>query len=126
MAAVFLSGVVVGVVGHELYSGDAVRAKSHKDWSPEEWRRHYVDVMQSRLSLSTQQLARLNEILDRSRDRFVALDEEVIRPQKHAIRHEQIESIEAMLTESQRLEYEKLRQERAEKRQKRNKEKKGR
>lgn len=118
MALVFLSGVVVGVLGDRLVTNDTVRAKSRKDWTPEEWRRHYVEMMQTELSLTTEQLATLNQILDHSRDRYVALDEEVIHPQKHAIREEQTAAVEDMLTGEQLVKYRELKAERAERRRK--------
>ncbi len=112
LSAVFLSGIVVGAVGHKLYTAETmVRATDSRRPSPEEWRREYIQTMTTRLDLSSRQIDQLNAVLDLARDRFVALDKEVIRPQQHAIRADQNEAIKSILTEAQQAEYAKMQQE---------------
>ena len=107
---IFTSGAIVGAFGFRLYSGTPVAAKTQKV-SPEEWRRQYLNEMQSRLNLTSDQFQHLNSILDQSHARFTAAHEKndaVIRQ----IREEQTAKIRAMLTDAQRPEYEKVRAER--------------
>ncbi len=113
LVLVFLSGAVVGAFGYRLYVGANSRTQR---LSPEEYRQRYVEAMKKRLQLSDDQVQQLNVILDRTRDRFRRLDNEVMKPQKQAIRNQQIQDITAMLDSEQRAEYEKWRQERAERR----------
>ena len=110
---VFLSGAVVGGFAHRLYMMNSVKAAeaTPRRPSPEEWRRQYVDEMRTRLSLDAAQLAKLEEILNSTRQRFRELHEKS-RPEMKVIQDEQVASINAILTESQRPEYEKLRAER--------------
>ncbi len=115
LVLVFASGVVVGALSYRLYTTGAVAARSTR-WSPEEYRRHYVETLTARLKLSEEQVRKLNAILDETRDRYRAMEEEIVRPHKQQIREWQIEAINAMLTDEQRAEYAKFRQERAERR----------
>ena len=108
---VFLSGAVVGGFAHRLYMMNSVKAAEAivpRRPSPEEWRRQYVDEMRTRLSLDGAQLAKLEEILNSTRQRFRELREKS-RPEMKVIQDAQVASINAILTESQRPEYEKLR-----------------
>ncbi len=118
LTLVFLSGVAVGGLGFHLIRTKSAEASAHRRLSPEEWRARYVQTMRSRLNLTDEQLERLNQILDETREKFHALEEEVIKPRKSEIIKAQREAIIAMLTEDQRAEYEKLRRERAERRKK--------
>ncbi len=106
----FTSGILVGAVGYRLYSSAAAgtRPGSH---SPEEYRRKYVEEMRSRLKLSDRQAADLNVVLDATRDRWRQLREKE-RPEVKAIQDEQVQRIRAILDENQRVEYEKMREER--------------
>ena len=107
---IFTSCAIVGAFGFRLYSGTPVAAKTQKV-SPEEWRRQYLNEMQSRLKLTSDQFQHLNSILDESHGRFTAAHERndaAIRQ----IREEQTSKIRAMLTDTQRPEYEKVRAER--------------
>ena len=113
---VFLSGAAVGAFGHRLYLMSTVKAESRP--SPEEFRRRYVEEMRTRLNLSADQLAKLNEILDSTRARFRASHERR-QPEMKAIQDEQVSKIRSILTDAQRAEYEKLRAEREQRRQKR-------
>jgi hypothetical protein len=83
--------------------------------SPEDWRRHYVDELRTRLKLEEAQVTRLNQILDETRDRFQGLRERG-RPEAEQIRQDQRNNIRAMLNASQTPEYEKILQERDKKR----------
>ena len=106
---------MVGAFGYRVYMASRFNARAERP-KPEEFRQRYIEMMKKRLNLTDDQLGQLNVILDRTRDRFHALDEDVMKPQKQAIRSQQIQDITAILNEQQRAEYEKWLQERAERR----------
>ncbi len=118
LSLVFLSGVAVGGLGYHLFRTRSAEASARRHLSPEEWRARYVETMRSRLHLTPDQVARLNQILDETREKFQTLEEETIKPRKSEIIKAQREAIMAMLTEEQRADYEKLRRERAQRRKK--------
>ena len=101
---VFLSGVVVGVLGHSYFAKESTAPPRRP--SPEEFRRRYMEEMRQRLKLSDEQARQIESILDDTRERW--------RAQMHAIQEEQTSRIRALLNEEQRAEYEKMRREREE------------
>jgi hypothetical protein len=110
LALVFLSGVLVGGVGLGLYHARSVSAKTNP-CTAEAVRRRYVDDLTSRLQLRPEQVQKLTAILDDTHQRYKALREKY-RPELKAIQGEQAASIRSILDETQRGEYEKVRQER--------------
>jgi hypothetical protein len=110
LCLVFLSGILVGGFGMRLYNARDVSAKTNP-CSPEDMRRRYMDDMRTRLKLSDEQLAQFTAILESTRERFHDLREKY-RPEVKIIQEEQVAKIRAILNESQRAEYEKLREER--------------
>jgi len=117
LALVFLSGVVVGVLGYRFYAVQSVTARSRPP-SPEDMRRQYVEDLRTRLKLRPEQLGQLQAILEATGKRFREVREKW-GPELKAIQEGQTESIRAMLDETQRAEYEKMRQERDRRRQRR-------
>lgn len=109
---VFLSGAVVGALAHRLYVREDVAPRPRP--SPEEFRRRYMEEMRARLKLSDEQVKQIDIILDETRDRY--------RTQMRAIQEEQSARIRAVLNPDQRSEYEKMRQEREERRKRSHKE----
>lgn len=108
---IFASGVLVGVFGQRLYTvNTTVKAKGQQP-KPDEWRKRYMGEMQSRLKLRSEQMSKLNSILDETRARFHEVRERS-KPELDAIRAQQIEKIRAMLDDSQKPEYDKMREER--------------
>lgn len=110
LVLIFASGMVVGAFASRLVWAPPVLSKQPK-LSPQEWRRQYVTEMQSRLQLTPDQVTNLNSILDDIRAKVHG------ERQRHddsmkAIHAEHTKRVEAMLTDAQRTEYEKLRQER--------------
>ena len=111
---VFLSGAVVGAFAHRLYVvGTVVSAK------PDEVRHHILEEMRTRLSLSNDQVNQLNGIMDSTKARYHEVkarwDEQsrqAAKPELKAITADQAEKIKAILSEPQRVEYEKYRAER--------------
>jgi len=120
---VFVSGGVVGAFAHRLYMLNTVVASP----KPDEWLVKYRAEMHSRLSLSNEQMTQLESILELTRSRFKDLrtrtDKEArekSRPEMKIIQEDQVRKINEILSEPQRAEYQKLRDERAARRQKNN------
>ncbi len=118
---VFFIGTVVGALGYRSYSLNTVSAKNPPK-SPEDYRREYISEMQHRLSLRTEQVQKLETILDETRVKFRELRERS-RPEMKAIQDAQTAEINAMLNPAQQVEYEKFRKERDDKRKAEQKEK---
>jgi hypothetical protein len=118
LTLVFLGGSAAGAFGHRLYMLTSVKAEPRPD--PQEYRRRYVAEMRSRLNLTDEQLSKLNVILDASRQRFRELSERN-RPSVKAIQDEQAAQVREILIDSQKPEYEKMREERERRRQERQK-----
>ena len=111
---VFLSGAVVGAFAHRLYMVNAVVSAK-----PDEVRHHILDEMRTRLSLSDDQVKQLNAIMDSTKARYHEVkarwDEQsrqAAKPELKAITEDQAAKIRAILSEPQRVEYEKYRAER--------------
>jgi len=106
---IFGSGIVVGGFASRLYWPQPVHGTNQK-LTPEEWRRNYVRELQSRLSLTPEQLTQLNQVLDDTGAKYHA-EHDRDRQAMKSIREEQVAKIRSMLDEKQQSEYEKLRQE---------------
>jgi hypothetical protein len=122
---VFASGIVLGVFGDRLYNASSVSGglepgKAPKS-NPEEFRKKMVAEWQKRLTLSDDQVVKLNIILDDTRSQFHEARQKM-DPEMQAIRQGQQAKIRAMLKPEQREEYEKMLLER----EKRDKENRGR
>jgi Spy/CpxP family protein refolding chaperone len=117
LALTFLAGSAVGIFGYRLYTGAGVSADVRMNRSTE-YRRVYVQEMDTRLKLDTEQRQRLVQILDQTESQFRQLNERH-RPEYRAIHDAQVEQISSILTPAQRTEYAKLRAEREERRKKR-------
>jgi hypothetical protein len=114
VAAIFLSGVLVGGASFRLYSLRTVASGPPgrpSQRSPEEWRQRYVNDMRARLKLDAQQTTQLQKILDDTRAKFREAHERS-QPQFEAIQAEQVSKINAMLSDSQKPLYEQWRQDR--------------
>jgi len=103
---IFASGVIVGAFGMRLYS--PVTAKTA---APEDWRKQYMNEMQSRLKLTPAQATQLNVILDETKARAHQAHDAHDSALKQ-IKEEQSAKVRNILTEEQRPEYDKLRAER--------------
>jgi hypothetical protein len=105
----FASGVSAGVLGFWLYSTRSVSADRRP--SPEEYRKRALEEYQTRLNLTPEQYQRLVIILDNSREVFRQLQDKH-RPEYQAVQQHQVDQIRALLNDTQRTEYEKIREER--------------
>jgi len=115
---VFLSGAVVGAFAHRLYMVSTVVSAK-----PDEVRHHILEEMRARLSLSDDQVYQLNAIMDSTKARYHEVkarwDEQsrqAAKPELKAITEDQAQKIRAILSEPQRVEYEKYRAERQKRR----------
>lgn len=95
-------GATVGALAHRYYSPTTVMARS-----PETFRKEYIAEMRSRLALTTEQEARLQTILDRTKAEIKAVHERS-HPEMMRIKQEQVTQVKAILTPSQLPAYEKL------------------
>ena len=123
-ALVFSGGVVVGALGYRYYDVQVVAApgRSGPPPNPEEVRKRIIKELSERLKLTPEQSKQLDGIFDETHKRFMEMrerhrpEEEVQRKEREAIRQDLTEKIRAMLTPEQRVEFEKYRQEREDKR----------
>ena len=123
LTLVFLSGLAAGALGYRYYAQKTAVMKPDKPpRGPKEFRAAYTGEMTTRLKLSAEQVARLNAILDETEAKFKAIRDRT-RPEMKSIQDSQVTAINAMLTPEQQTEYEKMRQEREDRRRKRDAEK---
>jgi hypothetical protein len=101
---VFVSGSVVGGFANRLYMLKTTVNAATAPRSHEEFRKHYLDMMQSRLHLNESQVTQLKQIMDTTDDHFRELHK--------TIEGEHFQKVEAMLDDTQKAEYAKMRQER--------------
>jgi uncharacterized membrane protein len=122
---VFLSGTLVGAVSYRLYMVNTVSTATNRPprLDPEEIRKRRVTEMRQKLQLDENQVGKLNEIYDHTRQEFQALkkkgDEE-----GHGIWEKQKESVRAILRPEQQPLYEQYQKEQDEQR-RRHQEKEG-
>jgi len=107
---VFASGGVLGWFGHSLYS---VSTTKNVNPRPEDVRKNAMRELQNRLKLSTEQVSKVNSIMDETRAKFHEVRERS-RPEMDAIQKNQRDAVRAILTPEQLVEYEKLIKERDE------------
>ncbi|MCC6858527.1 MAG: hypothetical protein IT158_08200 [Bryobacterales bacterium] len=115
LVLVFASGIVVGAFGYRLYTGSSVNATSRRK-GPEEYKRHYLAEMQSRLRLNEDQVARLSAILDETREQYRVF-RDTHKSEMQAIQDGQVRRVKELLSPEQQAEYEKMREERHKRRQ---------
>jgi hypothetical protein len=115
LALVFASGILVGAFAHRLYvTTKPVAASAQR--SPEEWRKRYVGELRDKVKLDEQQVQRLQQILDETRQKFHNLRESQ-KPLGEAIQIEQVQKIKAMLRPDQQAAYAQVRTDRERRRQ---------
>ena len=117
MLAVFVSGSMVGAFAHRLYMVRTATADAppHQRRSPAEFRQRYLGEMKIRLGLDDTQTARLNEVLDHTRQRFRDFNEKH-KTELSGIHEDQVREIRAMLKPEQMPLYEEYLKEREAKR----------
>ena len=113
----FAAGSAVGIFGYRLYTGQEVSADVRPARSSE-YRRVYLQEMETHLKLDADQKQRLVQVLDQTESQFRQLNERH-RPEYRAIHAAQVEQISSILHPSQMSEFAKLRAEREERHKKR-------
>ena len=109
---VFFSGVLVGGFSYRLYNVSVAAAPNNaRRPDPEEARRHIVADMRDHLKLDDQQVSRLQQIFDQTRDQFHQIHDKM-NAEGQAIRTSQVEQIKAILRPDQLPLYEQWRVER--------------
>ena len=103
----FTSGVAVGAFGFWTYTARTVAVERDRRPSPQEFRHRYMEEMQARLQLNPEQTQKLTSILDASELLFRQIADKR-RPEYEAIQHNQREQVRAILTDQQKIEYEKF------------------
>jgi uncharacterized protein YneF (UPF0154 family) len=106
LLVVFASGAVVGGFANRLYMTKTVGATPP---SHAELNKQYIQDMRSRLHLTDPQVAELKQIMDSSDQRM--------RECHKTVKDEHIQKVVAMLDDSQKAEYAKMRAEREKRRQ---------
>lgn len=117
LALTFAAGSAVGVFANRLYTSHGVSADS-KPTRSGEYRRVYVQEMETRLKLNAEQKQRLVQILDQTQSQFRQLGEKH-KPEYRAIHEAQVEQINSLLSPEQKTEYTTLRDEREKRRKER-------
>jgi Spy/CpxP family protein refolding chaperone len=109
---VFLSGALVGGLSYRLYAMNTVSASSGlPKASPEEFRRHYIEGMHTKVNLDEKQLEQVNQILDETRAQFDQMRAKM-RADGEAIQNQQVAKITAILRDDQKPNYAAFRAER--------------
>jgi len=106
---VFASGAVVGAYSHRFFDVTSVSASASRN--PEEFRKRFHIEMRTRLKLSSEQVSKLDGVLNTTQAEFKTTRESIM-PELAKIREEQHRRILAILDPAQQAEYEKMRQER--------------
>ncbi len=109
LVLVFASGIAVGSVGYHLYTAKAVAASVSQ--SPDRFRRDFITDMKSKLSLSEEQVTKVNVVLDQTHLQYKELRDRM-KPDMNRIKSEQVEKINSLLNPDQQKQYEALRVER--------------
>ena len=109
---VFASGAVVGAMGYRIYNPPTARSSGTRPRrGSEEFRRQYLQEMQTRLSLNPEQMDKLRVILDRTDERFNDArmqHNEMVRE----LREQHVAGVREILMPEQLPKYEQLRAER--------------
>lgn len=109
---VFGSGILVGVVSTRLYAVKAsVLPASTAPRTLAEFRTRYLDEMRQKVGVNDTQAAAITKILDDTKKKFDDIRRQE-RPMRDQIQQEQVDEIEAVLTDAQKPAYEVWRAER--------------
>ena len=110
LAVVFVSGAVVGGFANRLYMAKSVSpVTSNAPRKHAEIRKQYIQEMSDRLHLNAAQVTELQQIMDATGQRMHDMHK--------SIEDEHVQKVIAMLDDSQKAEYAKMREEREKRRQ---------
>ncbi|MEP6963074.1 MAG: hypothetical protein ABI995_13425 [Acidobacteriota bacterium] len=117
MGLVFVSGAALGVFGDRYYdatSSSNNRNRGKRAPSPEDFRKMYLNDMQKKLSLSTEQVTKLSSIMDETRSLLDEVHKRAV-PERQEINRSQNEKVRALFDPFQRQKYDEMVQRMAEK-----------
>ncbi len=107
---VFASGIIVGIAAHRLY----VTTTASADATPKsmsEFKVRYLAEMQKRVGINEQQKQEVSRILDDTKRKFDELNASQ-KPLKDKIHQDHLDEIRALLTDQQRVAFDKWHNER--------------
>ncbi len=107
LLVVFVSGAVVGGFANRLYMTKSTPALAASK-SRAQVRQEYLQEMRGRLHLTDPQMVQLNQIMDTTGQQM--------REMRKSIENEHVQKVIAMLNDSQKSEYAKMRDEREKRR----------
>jgi hypothetical protein len=99
----FFGGAAIGALAEHYYTGTVVSGRN----GAEDFRRHYISEMRSRVKLTPAQVGQLEEILDETKAKVKAV-RDASHPAMLKIREEQIARVKAILTPAQIPAYDQL------------------
>ena len=107
---VFAGGIATGFFGDRAISTRTVSANSAPR-NAQEWKRHYMGDLKGRCKLTDSQLARVNDILDRTHQKADEIRAR-ITPELDALHNQQVQEVRELMTDAQRPAYDQFRAER--------------
>jgi len=111
LALVFGAGALVGFAGNDFYRTRTAEAGQTEAKTASEYYKNLVIELDERLNLDDDQVSEIFLVLDEVGDRFWEV-RDAMEPEFEAIRRERAQRIMALLSPAQRLEYEKMLEER--------------
>ena len=106
LVLVFASGIAVGGVGYHFYTVKTVAANAGQ--TPDKFRSDFITDMKMKLSLSEEQITKVNVVLDQTRIQYKEIRDRM-KPDMSRIKSEQVEKINLLLNPVQQKQYEALR-----------------
>ena len=97
---IFSMGAATGVLAHRLYVANTVNAS-------EDWRVRWVNELHSRLKLTSEQVDKLNDVLDDTRVKVRSVRDQY-KPEMLKIKDDQLARIQSILTPEQSSAYTKI------------------
>lgn len=111
LALVFGAGALVGFAGNDFYRTRTAEAGQAEAKTASEYYKNLVIELDERLNLDDDQVSEIFLVLDEVGDRFWQV-RDAMEPEFEAIRRERAQRIMELLSPAQRLEYEKMLEER--------------
>ena len=118
LGAVFLTGLALGVVSHWFYAVKIAQANTPRHKTAAEFRQRMAVKLKEELDLSSGQAEQLRVILDSVGQGFHDIRDEV-EPKFEALRQERVEKVMSLLSPEQQAKYERILEERRERRKER-------
>ncbi|MEP6715512.1 MAG: hypothetical protein ABJC09_08040 [Terriglobia bacterium] len=109
---VFASGILVGIVSYRLYDAKSVTATAAAPRTMEQYRKQFLAEMRQKVGTNETQTAQINQVLDETKHRFDLLHAQE-KPSHEKLDRERIENIRAILSDPQKIAYDKWRDDRA-------------